>query len=239
MPQTNKQPVVIIACKVFQDLLERFLPDDLTNQITFLDYGLHVFPKKLKLTVQDAVDSVQTPSLIVLGYGLCGNGLNGIKAGKHTLLIPRTDDCIAILLGSYQAYWQKFNNAPGTYWLSKGWLESGSNPLSEYRTYVETYGEDDAKWLMDRQYQHYRHLTLVAHNQEDLEQYRAQAREVADYCEQWGMSYSELLGSDAYLRRLVDVAQDLSKAGDDFLVVPPGDELKQNQFMRGIEPPAE
>jgi len=63
---------------------------------------------------------------------LCGNGLNGIRAGQHILLIPRADDCIAILLGSYQVYKQEFQSAPGTYYLSKGWLESGSNPLSEY-----------------------------------------------------------------------------------------------------------
>ena len=234
MPESNSQPVVVIACKVFQELLEQFLPNDLADQVTFLDYGLHVVPKKLTLAVQKAVDSIEPPSLVVLGYGLCGNGLNGIKAGKHTLLIPRTDDCIAILLGSYQSYRQKFSEAPGTYWLSKGWLESGSNPLSEHEKYVDTYGPDDAKWLMDQQYQHYKHITLVVHNEEDLEQYRPQAQKVAEYCGQWGMDYNEVMGSDAYVRNLIEVAQDLSKAGDDYLVIPPGGELKQDHFMRDI-----
>jgi len=71
---------------------------------------------------------------VVLGYGLCGNGLHGLKAGRHTLLAPRADDCIALLLGSYQAYRREFDAEPATYWLSKGWLESGSNPLQEYRS---------------------------------------------------------------------------------------------------------
>jgi len=68
----------------------------------------------------------------VLGYGLCGNGLHEISAGKHTLLIPRTDDCIAVILGSYQAYRREFDAHPATCYLSKGWLEGGGTPLMEY-----------------------------------------------------------------------------------------------------------
>lgn len=224
-----------MACQVFQDLMEHFLPPDLVDQITFFDYGLHSVPKQLQMTVQDAIDSIETPSLVVLGYGLCGNGLHKIKAGPHTLLIPRTDDCIAIFLGSYQAYHREFHESPGTYWLSKGWLESGTNPLAEYEKYVDTYGEEDAEWLMDQQYRHYKRLTLVAHKQEDLDTYRPQAKKVAEYCaSRWNYGYSEILGTDVYVRRLVEIAGDLSQVDDEFLMVPPGGELTQDQFMRGF-----
>jgi hypothetical protein len=226
------QPVVVIACKVFQNFIEAYLPAGLAGEITFLDYGLHSVPRNLKTTLQAQIDTVSDPSLVVLGYGLCGNGLHGIKAGVHTLLVPRTDDCIAILLGSYAAYQREFNDAPGTYYLSKGWLESGSNPLVEYRKYVEKYGESQAQWLMDTQYRHYRRVALVAHQPGDLEKYRPVARDVAEYFAQWGVQYDEILGSDEYVRRLGQVAQALELAGDDFVVVPPGGELKQNQFFR-------
>jgi hypothetical protein len=182
--------------------------------------------------LQDAIDAVEEPSLVVLGYGLCGNGLNGIRAGRHTLLVPRTDDCIAMLLGSRQAYIREFEAVPGTYYLSKGWLESGSHPLKEYREYVEKYGPSEAEWLMDQQYQHYKRLVLVAHSQADLDKYRPEAAEVARYCERWGMRYEEILGSDRYVRRLVEVAAALDKADDDFLVIPPGGEISQTQFIR-------
>ncbi len=234
MPNSQQLPVVVLACQVFQDLMERFLPPDLADQITFFDYGLHAVPKQLRLTVQEAIDRITTPSLVVLGYGLCGNGLNNIKAGPHTLLIPRTDDCIAIFLGSYEAYRRQFSESPGTYWLSKGWLESGTNPLAEYEKYVETYGEEEAEWLMDQQYRHYKRLTLVAHRQEDLDTYRPQAQKVAAYCSRWNFSYSEILGSDVYVRKLVEIAGDLSQANDEFLVIPPGGELQQSQFIRGL-----
>ena len=226
-----KRPVVVIACQIMQSMFEGLLPDELAQDVTYMDYGLHRHPQSMTWTLQDAIDSVQTPSLIVLGYGLCGNGLNGIKAGSHTLLIPRTDDCIAILLGSRRAYLREFEATPGTYYLSKGWLESGSHPLKEYHEYREKYGEEDAAWVMDQQYQHYERLVLVAHKAQDLEAYRPQALEVARYCEQWGMRYEEILGSDAFVRRLVEVATSLDRAGDDFVVIPPGGEVRQEQFI--------
>lgn len=232
MSSPAKLPVVVIACQVLQSMLERLLPKDLAKQVTFMDYGLHRAPSKMTWTLQDAIDTIGEPSLIVLGYGLCGNGLNGIKAGRHTLLAPRTDDCIAMLLGSRQSYMREFEAVPGTYYLSKGWLESGSHPLKEYEEYVEKFGPDDAEWIMDEQYQHYERLVLVAHSQADMEKYRPQAKEVARYCERWGMRYEEILGSDDYVRRLVEVAAALDKADGDFLVIPPGGEISQVQFIR-------
>jgi hypothetical protein len=232
MSSPEKLPVVILACQVMESMLAGLLPDGLAGEITYFDYGLHRLPQKMTLTLQDAIDSILQPSLVVLGYGLCGNGLNGIRAGSHTLLIPRVDDCIALLLGSHRAYMQEFETVPGTYYLSKGWLESGSHPLKEHREYAEKYGPEEADWLMDQQYQHYERLAMVAHTQEDLAKYRPEAEEVARYCERWGYRYEEILGSDTYVRRLIEVAAALDQADGDFVVVPPGGEIKQTQFMR-------
>jgi Protein of unknown function (DUF1638) len=225
-------PIVIIACQVFQDLLLRFVPADLNGSVSFMDYGLHRTPNKLARALQESIDRVEVPSLIVLGYGLCGNGLNGIKAGKHTLLVPRADDCIAMLLGSYAAYRKEFDSVPGTYYLSKGWLESGSNPLSEYQEYEKRLGSEKAMWVMDQQYQHYKRLVFVAHSQEDLEAYRPKAKEVARFCQRWGMRYEEIIGSDLFIRQLVEVTYLPEKTNEDFVLIQPGGELRQADFIR-------
>ena len=229
MEDSPSLSVVLIACKVFQNLIEPYLPEH-TSRITFLDYGLHKVPKQLKEAVQEQIDGIETPSLVVLGYGLCGNGLDGIRAGVHTLLIPRTDDCIAILLGSYAAYLNEFIINPGTYYLSKGWLESGSNPLQEYQDYVEKYGAKKASYVMDTMYKNYSRLAFVAHQQADLDCHRKTALEVAAYCERWGMCYQEILGSDRYIRRLGETAMLLASAEDDFIVILPGGELETSRL---------
>jgi Protein of unknown function (DUF1638) len=234
-----RKPIAIFACRVLQDMLERLLPASLAPQLRLMDYGLHRVPVKLTVALQEALSGVTAPSLVVLGYGLCGNGLSGLQAGPHTLLVPRTDDCIALLLGSYRAYMREFQAVPGTYYLTKGWLESGSNPLQEYQEYVPKYGETEAMWLMDQQYQNYERVALVAHTQADLDQYRSQAQAVAKFCERWGMRYEEILGADTYARRLIEAAGALA-AGQalpdglsrDFVVIPPGNEIRPHLFMR-------
>lgn len=226
------RPVVFLACQVFQELLHQVLPADLAQQAVFLTYGLHQTPRKLKQALQAQINAVGTPSLVALAFGLCGNGLHGLRAGAHFLLVPRSDDCIALLLGSYATYREQFDTSAATYYLSKGWLESGSNPLDEYRGYVEKYGPTQAARIMDVQYHHYRRLVFVAQDATDFERCHMKARQVADYCAQWGMEYEEILGSDVYIRRLVEIATDPQKSDAEFVLIPPGGELRQEHFLR-------
>jgi len=226
----HQQPVVIIACKVLQSALEEMLSERLRKRAQFMDYGLHRVPARLNQTLQSAIDAIEIPGRIVLGYGLCGNGLDGITAGRHTLIIPKVDDCIALLLGSRHSYLREMEKAPGTYYLTKGWLESGSDPLKEYREYTEQYGAEEAAWIMDQQYRNYERLVFIAHSQTDLDTYRPQALEVARYCRQWGMRYEEVLGSDRYIRRLAAISERPENADDEFIVIPPGSTNHQELF---------
>lgn len=234
MFQPVRRPTIVVACRVFRDLFERFVRAGMIKDFIYLDYGLHTYPKKLNQAVQEALDALPESSLVILGYGLCGNGLNGIQAGRHSLLIPRADDCIAVLLGSRERYRKEFKEEPATYYLSKGWLESGSNPLSEYEDYAGRYGAAKAEWLVDQLYHNYKRLALVAHSQEDLELYRPRAIEVARFCERWGMRYEEMLGSSEYFERLIRAAAAPEQAEVDFIFVPPGGELRQEEFL-GME----
>jgi len=233
MTETRNPKITIISCQVFEHLIEKYIPPDgAVREVFYLDYGLHVVPRNLKSAIQEKINQVDTPSVIILGYGLCGNGLDGIQAGHHTLVIPRTDDCIGILLGSYVNYLQEFKDNPATYYLTKGWLETASNPLSQHQEYETRYGSDTASYLMDTQYRHYRRLAFVAHNWDDLLAFRPQVEQVARYCERWGMRYEEIMGSESYIRRLVEVALALETADSEFIVIPPGGELKQAHFLR-------
>jgi hypothetical protein len=46
------------------------------------------------------------------------------------------------------------------------------------------------------------------------------------------MRYEEILGSEAYIRRLIELAASLDQTTDpDFIVVPPGGELRQADFL--------
>jgi hypothetical protein len=224
--------LVILSCRVLQSLMEPHLRDA-GLPATFMEYGYHRTPQLMTPALQEELDQLPEPSVVVIGYGLCGNGLAGLKARDHTLIVPRADDCIMMLLGSYQRYIEEFSAEPGTYYLTKGWLESGSHPLKEYRELLEKYDPETADWIMDEQYKNYKRLVLVAPTQAELDAYRPKALEVADFCaRRWGFRYEERIGSDDFVKRLVTVAYQLKQSTDDFLVIPPGGEVKQEMFFR-------
>jgi len=224
--------LVIISCRVLQSLMEPYLRDA-GLPTTFMEYGYHRTPQLMTPALQEELDQLPEPSVVVIGYGLCGNGLAGLKARQHTLIVPRADDCIMMLLGSYQRYIEEFSAEPGTYYLTKGWLESGSHPLKEYRELLEKYDRETADWIMDEQYKNYKRLVLVAPTQAELDADRPKALEVADFCaSRWGFRYEERIGSGDFVKRLVTVAYQLKQSTDDFLVIPPGGEVKQEMFFR-------
>lgn len=213
-------------------MIEPYLQDK-NIPVTFMEYGFHRTPDLMTPALQEQLDRIAEPSVVIIGYGLCGNGLANLKSGRHTLIIPRADDCITLLLGSYQSYMTEFNAEPGTYYLTKGWLESGSHPLKEYRDLLEKYDKETADWIIDEQYRNYKRIVLVAPNQQELDAYRDKAREVADFCqERWNYHYEERIGSEDYVKKLMTVAYQLSESTDDFLVIPPGGEVKQEMFWR-------
>ena len=138
--------------------------------------GLHDTPVKLTRMVQEQIDRLEQyldqrmvkhpPQAIVLGYGLCSNGVAGLKARGIPLVVPRTDDCIAIFLGSQRRYLEAFHRYPGTYWINNGWLEHGFVPTREaleerYARYVQDYGEDNAQFLMEQDGQWQKHYTTA------------------------------------------------------------------------------
>lgn len=238
-PSVDNRPTVVIACRVMQELLQGRLADDLP--VTYMDIALHNTPKRLAGALQAELDRLPVPSRVFLGYGLCGNGLSGVRAGEHTLIIPRTHDCVAIFLGSHQRYVQRFFAAPNTYYLTRGWIEANDEPLTDYLDYVRDYGQDDADYLVEMKYRHYRKLCMVGFTQEELDKCRPRALEIAQFCgERWGMVYEEVLGTTELLDRLCALTRTAGGQDSEFVVVQPGDEITPELFMRADEvaPPA-
>ncbi len=232
----NPRPIVVISCKVLEKLLGKRLPAGVPA--VWLDIQLHNSPKKLGAALQEEIDALAEPSFVIIGYGLCGNGLVGVKAGRHTLVIPRTHDCVAIFLGSHQRYVERFFASPNTYYLTKGWIDARDEPLSDYQDYVKDFDEETADYLFEMKYRHYARICLVGFSQEELDNYRDRAKAVADFMNgRLGgkVVYEETLGSTSLIDSLVELGVRPSDIDDEFVVVKPGSEISQDLFLRAGE----
>ncbi len=193
------------------------------SPITGLEYALHNVPKKLCGELQERIDATEDDcDLVLLGYGLCSNGVDGLLSARHTIVIPRVHDCISLLLGSRAEYYRQFCGNPGTYYLSKGWISQGGDPLTSYRNYCQRYGEQKARMFMEMEYANYKRLAYIHTVGDDGDDVRY-SREVADFLK---LEFVELQGSLRLFEKLMGREWD-----DDFIVNPPGQPLNQQLFF--------
>ena len=220
----------VLACATVMEEMLPLLPTDVSYQV--LDFGLHINPANLKRALQEAIDgAADRAETVILGYGLCSMAVIGLRANGCMLVVPRVDDCIAIFLGSGSAYKQQSRTEPGTYYLTKGWLEVGDTPFDEYERLVVRYGPAKAERLIRLMIKHYTRLALIdTGRQADLDRYREQTRGLA---ERWGLRFEEIQGSDALVRRMLFGPWD-----DGFVVIPPGESIRYEHFFPAAPPPA-
>jgi hypothetical protein len=218
----------ILACATVMEEMLPHLPADVSYQV--LDFGLHINPANLKSALQEAIDGVaDRVDTVILGYGLCSMAVIGLRANGCTLVVPRVDDCIAIFLGSGSAYKQQSRAEPGTYYLTKGWIEVADTPFDEYDRLAEHYGPEKAEHLIRQMIRHYTRLALINTGLDGLERYRDHVRALA---ERWDLRFEEIPGSDALVRQMLFGPWD-----DDFVVVPPGESIRYEHFFPAAPAP--
>jgi hypothetical protein len=225
--QTRKKVSrVIVACRVIQPELEALRREKDGVEVRHLDQGLHRVPQKMAPFIQEEIDRVsESAAQIVLGYGLCSNGIVGATAGKQGLIVPRCHDCIAFFLGSHSAYLKVFHARPGTYYLTPGWVAEKKDPLGIVEDdYAPRLGRETAVWAMQEELKHYSHITLINTGIGNLDSLRARAMENARFFKK---EYEEIQGSLDYFKKLLRGPYDKK----DFLSIEPGQKITQEMFL--------
>jgi len=236
----KQQVYKIISCNVLWRELCHFASQSTHSFLfQFLPYGLHCDPHQLRIEVQKAIDATTEPvDGIILGYGLCSKGVEGLTARKSRLVITKAHDCITCFLGSREKYRSYFDAHPGTYWYTPGWIENHPSPGKQryedtFRQYLDKYGEDNAQYLMEMEQDWFRKYSTAAYvdlGVGNTAEYENFTRECASWL---GWKYDRLPGDANLLKRLVNGDWD----GDDFLVVEPGHMIEatnDESIMRSV-----
>ncbi|MBI4661977.1 MAG: DUF1638 domain-containing protein [Verrucomicrobia bacterium] len=232
----------VIACEIaFREICFLAAQSPHLLDLEFLTQGLHDTPCAGRVQIQSRIDAVPPGKYgaVLIGYGLCGNIIAGLRASQTPLVIPRAHDCITFFLGSRERYGQLQASRPSAYYYTSGWLEclrrrgekaAADNAMflptraglsgqagSVFETWVQKYGEEQARYLvevMDGWTESYTHGVLIDFDFTKTLRLREQVQEI---CSQRGWQFDEINGDLRLLRRWLNGEWDEK----DFLVVQP------------------
>ncbi|HEA66064.1 MAG TPA: DUF1638 domain-containing protein [Desulfobacterales bacterium] len=239
--------VHVIACGVLSIDIKRLAENfNLDISMQFLKGGLHEKPMELRKQLQAAIDEVSGSGQydrIAIGYGICGRGTVGVEARDIPLVIPKAHDCIAMFLGSNQAYKDEFSRYPGTYYISAGWYEEKAEPLSqrrrwayfgdekiEYDDLVKKYGEKDAKEtfkFLNSWKRNYQRAVFIDTGVKDSRTYEDYAKSMA---KEYNWKYEVIKGNLSLLEKLICT----ESTTREILVVPPEHRIEQDPKSDGV-----
>jgi hypothetical protein len=214
---------LVIACNIMKD--ELLVVSSNHVSFVFLEQSLHRTPEKMKPVIQEKIDEAEKQDwdYIILCYGLCSNGILGVKVKRQPLIIPRVHDCISLFMGSAEKYLEEHSREPGTYYLTKGWIEEGKSPLGLYREYIPKYGKETADWVIREELKNYTRIALIDTGIKLSADHREHARENARYL---NLRYEEIKGSLEFFEKMLKGTWDKG-----FLILKPGEEVNQAMFL--------
>lgn len=213
---------VVIGCKTLENELNIALDAcGCGYEVIWIESGLHNVPKKLNCALQEALNSAADCSHVLLAMGFCGNSVAGLESDA-TMVIPRVDDCISLLLGSYR---ERVNlaGAAHSYFLTEGWLKGERNIWREYEYTIGKYGDELGKSIFDMIMGHYSDIVLLDTGCYDLSKASEEAMRIAAALK---LNYKKIPATIEYIKRLLSGDWD----AESFFIVPPRHKIEIDEL---------
>jgi len=214
MPRTIK----MIACRALSHILAPLVGEQVQRVI--LPISLHLSRENLHNALMAEIREIEDEGCdIILGYGLCGRGVEGVYSEKSRLILPRVDDCVGALLGSRQRHRAVIAEKAGCFFLESSWLGSEVDIFSQCLKGLDRIPEEYRAEIMNMALKHYSRLALIDHEL-DLSSITS-AKECRTLAEEHDLEFVRLQANLTMLRDLA--AGNWSE--ENFLVVEPGQKI--------------
>lgn len=221
----------LIACKTIKKEIETILNQYSIHfdSIFYVASGLHNSTFRLQEAVKKEMEKLERLDVdrVLLCFGLCGNMVDGLETGDYETILPKTDDCITLLLGSGQRR-KTLDERKRGYYLTRGWLSGEANLHKEYKDAVEMYGRKAADEIYRQIFDGYTCLSLIDTGQGDYEEFFAEGKEIA---KDFGLQPWKVRGEMDWLTRYL--LQDIAglKKKDRIVIYPPFSRMSWKDFI--------
>ena len=141
--------IKVIACKIYEYYILQLDQSWDNYEFIYLDIQQHNYPHQLARAIQKEIDKSEDYEKIIILYGLCGNALLEIAAGKTALYLVCVHDCLSVLLGSKERFEQLFYQRRSSSWSCYSLKLHNCNQYNDqsYRQWCQQYDQETANYL--------------------------------------------------------------------------------------------
>jgi hypothetical protein len=223
MNDIDKKNIKFIVCDVLYDEIKDRIPENWTT--ANFEKRLHNNSKDLMNKLQEEINRSQEYDLIVLGYALCGKGVEGLISEKVDMIIIKSDDCIPVLLGSADEYKKQFSIEPGTYYVTREYLGDVDDMiLLGFKDIKSKYDEATWKWIISEMLKNYKRLAFINTDNYPADEYREKAKMSA---RELNLRFEEIKGSNRLFNKILRGEWD-----DEFVYVKKGTKVTADMFLK-------
>ena len=213
---------MMIACEIIVDEIRAIMEQhELSYPILFLPPDLHQLPQKLNEYLQDLIDRIDNVDYLILPMGRCGNGTIGLKSERATLILPKCEDCVNLLLSKDSL---KVERPKYSMFYTDGWLRNSSSSCHEYARTVEKYGKERADMVMNMMYAGYRYFSLLNTGTYHMENAKKKLQPLVSVLDH--IEINELPAPYGLLKKMLTLDFD----EENFVMIPPGTAVAEEHF---------
>ena len=221
----------LIACKTLEKEISSIFDHEAVeiDLVLYVPSGLHNTTARLQEAVREQMHCLEGKGVerLLLCFGLCGNVVEGLVTGDYETVMPKTDDCITLLLGSTERR-KKLDETKRGYFLTEGWLQGEANLHREYKEAAEMYGQEMADEIYQEIFRGYQYLTLIDTGQPDYPMFVEKGKKIA---EDFGLEPLLIKGETGWLREYLLQDIDSLKRQDKVVIYPPHSKMSFKDFM--------
>lgn len=214
---------IILSCPTLKgELLSALAEHKADIPVLFMPYELHHDPKYLHKYVQNTIDNLENVDRIYLCTTGCGGGTVGLQATTAELVLPRTRDCLDILLSGNDLQRDDRRDIRGIYY-TRSWMEFTKNSEIDVEKLVAKKGQAEAESFLRNLYKTFNEFYIIdtgCYDVQEVQAYLAPLVKILDG------SVTLLKGEYKILHKMV--THQLDK---DFVIVPKGEKVPAGAFM--------
>ena len=159
----------------------------------------HDQPKILRQNLQRALNEITGVERVLMGFTTCGGAMVGLKTGDFQLVIPRTDDCLSLLMGSMERRKAVLEGKFGIF-LTEGWMNHERSTEKELERIESCYGKTQAEEIIQAMYGHFDSLNVIDTGAYDLAALLPRSEELARRLQ---LRHRVVDGTTSYLEALL------------------------------------